>query len=301
MERSVLLDRAVLTRSVLCPVDFSEGSRTALVAAAGFVRQCGGVLHVLFVEHPLLAAAERDAAFESELRGELGRFVAETPGPDLQQPVLHVLTGDPADAIVALADRERVDAVVMGTHGLTGVRKAFLGSTTARVLRRTRRPVVVVPASGWHREARDLSGLGSILVLTDFGPAATGASMAAARLAQAVGARLVLAHVLPSLPAPASWGSRAAAVVDRCTADANRLMSDAITPLKQYGPVESVIVQGNIAERAAELAHSCQAGLVAVGLDSDARGSHPGSTAYAVICRAPVAVLAVAAPAEDGA
>jgi hypothetical protein len=44
-------------RSILCPVDFSDASRTALDVAARFVRQFKAGLHVLFVQDPLLAPA----------------------------------------------------------------------------------------------------------------------------------------------------------------------------------------------------------------------------------------------------
>lgn len=301
LERTVLVRWLMPIRSVLCPLDFSEGSRAALHAAWRFVRQFDGVLHVLFVEHPLLAAAAREASIGHDLTEELAQFVAETPGQEgPPQPVLHVLTGDPADVIVALADRERVDAIVIGTHGLTGIRKAFFGSTTARVLRRTTRPVLMAPLSGWSGQARDLEGLGSILVLTDFGRAATRAARAAARLARAIGGPLVLVHVIPPISAPSSWGPAAAAAIERREGDAHRQMCEAMAALRRDGPVESVIVEGNIADRAAELAHTRHAGLIVMGLDSDARGAHPGSTAYNVMCRAPVPVLAIADGVEGG-
>ena len=70
-------------------------------------------------------------------------------------------------------------------------------------------------------------------------------------------------------------------------------------PLEKYGPVESVIVQGNIAERVAELARTHHSGLIVMGLDSEATGARPGSTTYAVICSTPVPVLAVPAAVPE--
>lgn len=37
-------------------------------------------------------------------------------------------TGHPAEEIVALADREQVDAIIMGTHGLSGVEMQCFGA-----------------------------------------------------------------------------------------------------------------------------------------------------------------------------
>jgi nucleotide-binding universal stress UspA family protein len=235
-----------------------------------------------------------------DLKEELKQFIHGTPDLDLPvDPVLHVLTGQPADEIVRLADREHADLIVIGMHGLTGVAKPFFGSTTARVLRRARTPLLLVPAIDGNDKARDLAGLGSILVLCDFSSSAACAARASARLAETVGARLVLVHVTPLVSAPASWSARLEAVMEQRTAEAHQRICDAMTPLERHWPVESVIVHGNIARRVAEIARTHHAGLIVIGLETDAGGSCPGSTAYAVICSAAVPVLTVPAPTTD--
>ena len=284
-------------RSVLCPIDFSDASRTALRMAARLVRQFGAALHVLFVEDALLAVGSGEPG-PASLKDELSQFVASTPDLDLAaEPVLHLAAGPPADEIVRLARRARMDGIVMGTHGLTGVRKAFFGSTAARVLKRSTIPLWMVPLLAEGDRARNLEGLGSILVLTDFGPAAACAADEAARLAEITGARLILMHVVPPVSAPAGWTSRARAVMEVRTADAHRRMCAAMVPLERFGAVESVIVQGNTAGCAADVARTRHAGLIVMGLERGARSSRPGSTAYAVICNTPAPVLVVPAAA----
>ena len=54
--------------------------------------------------------------------------------------------GDPVDEIAAAAELVRADLVVMPTEGRQGVFDALRGSTTERVLRRVRCPVLAVPA-----------------------------------------------------------------------------------------------------------------------------------------------------------
>jgi nucleotide-binding universal stress UspA family protein len=291
----------MVIRSVLCPVDFSEASRTALHVAVQVAREFNASLHVLFVEDPLLASAVALGPPQSvDLKEELRRFIAATPYLDPPaDPTLHVASGEPAEEIIRLAEREHLDGIVMATHGLTGVRKAFFGSTTARVLKRTVLPLLLVPASANVDRGRNLAGLGSILVPTDFGAAAASAASAAARLAERVGARLVLVHVMRPVSAPASWSGRADAAMEARTADAHRQMCRAMAPHEQYGPVESVIAEGNIAESIAALARTHHSGLIVMGLDREARGSCPGSTAYAVVCSTPVPVLAVPAAAPE--
>jgi nucleotide-binding universal stress UspA family protein len=163
------------------------------------------------------------------------------------------------------------------------------------VLKRATVPLLVVPASIDVEKSRDLEGLGSILVLSDFGPAASTAAALAAGLAHAIGAHLVLVHVMPHVSMPSSWRSRAEATIEEHAAQVHQQMCHAMALLEGYGPVESVIVQGNIAERVADLARSRRAGLIVMGLERTESGPRPGSTAYPVICSAPVPVLAVPA------
>jgi nucleotide-binding universal stress UspA family protein len=54
--------------------------------------------------------------------------------------------GDPVDEIIAAAEVVRADLIVMPTEGRHGVFDALRGSTTERVLRRSRCPVLAVPA-----------------------------------------------------------------------------------------------------------------------------------------------------------
>lgn len=49
----------------------------------------------------------------------------------------------PADALLLLADREKADVIVMGTHGRSGLSRLLMGSVAEDVLRRS--PIPVIP------------------------------------------------------------------------------------------------------------------------------------------------------------
>ena len=49
--------------------------------------------------------------------------------------------------IVAYAQEQAIDLIVMSTHGHSGFKRFFLGSVTDRVIRAGQTPVLVVPAS----------------------------------------------------------------------------------------------------------------------------------------------------------
>jgi len=63
---------------------------------------------------------------------------------DLVSSVL-VHEGDAVDEILRTAERQGSDIIVLGAHGKGIISHTFLGSVPEKVLKRTRRPVVVVP------------------------------------------------------------------------------------------------------------------------------------------------------------
>ena len=58
---------------------------------------------------------------------------------------IEVLEGYPADVILREAEKLNCDVIVMGSHGKGIISQTFIGSVTKRVLRRTRKPVFIVP------------------------------------------------------------------------------------------------------------------------------------------------------------
>jgi nucleotide-binding universal stress UspA family protein len=150
-------------RRVLVPTDFSDTS-VAAVPYAYAVSASGGAVHLLHVVEPVTApnplyahytpgrspAAEERARQETELRARLAALVpaaAQTRGVRTE---LELLEGNEvAELICERAERLDVDAICIGSHGRSGLRRALLGSVAESVLRGTRRPILLVrPRSG---------------------------------------------------------------------------------------------------------------------------------------------------------
>jgi nucleotide-binding universal stress UspA family protein len=55
-----------------------------------------------------------------------------------------VTKGHPADEILSQAEKRNCDLIVMGTHGHGIIEEALLGSTARRVIRRSKKPVLVI-------------------------------------------------------------------------------------------------------------------------------------------------------------
>lgn len=58
---------------------------------------------------------------------------------------IEVCEGFPAEVILKKTDDLNCDAIIMGTHGKGIISHTFFGSTAKRVLRRTRKPVFIIP------------------------------------------------------------------------------------------------------------------------------------------------------------
>ena len=133
-------------RRILVPVDFSPCSRAALELACSLGDALDATLDVLFVG-PLdggdgrsaSAAQERDAAKE-----ELHRFVGSVQPLGSLEIAERIDAGDARERIVAIAERDGFDLIVLGTHGRTGRARSLAGSVAESVVRTSSRPVVTV-------------------------------------------------------------------------------------------------------------------------------------------------------------
>src|SRR4249919_2170489 len=109
-------------KSVLCPIDFSEGSAHALEQAVAVASWYKARLTALHVYSPLrpVPGLPVDHVPESELqpvRREATAFVASVLPPGTAVEVV-VECGQPARSILGQATGLQTDLIVMGTHGL---------------------------------------------------------------------------------------------------------------------------------------------------------------------------------------
>ena len=289
--------------TVLCPVDFSDEARNALRWARVVAERRGATLIVLHVVEPLLAEAARVHAGLKveghETERALREFLATAALEDkaaTKPPAFRVRVGEPAEVILEEAGRDQPLLIVMGTHGLGGLQKMLLGSTTERVLRRARHPVLAVPLSRERATpAVDPStGIRGILVGTDFSAASIDAVRWAAALARDFAVTLLIAHiVVPTKVAPA-WQPLVEQADETRVADARRRMEELSKEFPGLA-VETVVALDRAEDALASLAEQRGAGLIVLGLSSEegAFAPHPGSIAYRVLCLAASPVLLV--------
>ena len=136
-------------KRILVGVDGSPNSLAAVEWAGGLARlvpseviavHALGLLERLDDDRPVAVEAHRD-----EIRQRFEE-VWTAPLEDAQVTRrLEMRYGRPADVLLAVSEDADVDLVVVGTRGVGARSDLLLGSTSAEVAQRCRRPVVVVP------------------------------------------------------------------------------------------------------------------------------------------------------------
>jgi nucleotide-binding universal stress UspA family protein len=300
----------ILRPSVLCPIDFSEASRGALRYAAAIASHFGARLTVLTVNDPVLEAAAQTAYgaawLPGDSHGELRRFVDSTFGgrmPAVQELLSEVATGKPAPEILRVARERSCDIIVLSTHGLTGVRKLFFGSTTERVLRETTVPVLVTPAAD-HGPARIdeiARTVRRVFAPVDLTAASPRQVRIARGIAEALEVPIVLGHVIEPVRFPAHLAMPLPSLEAERRDRAERALGELASTIPAKLKPEALLAYGDPAEEIAKIARDRQAGVVVMGLHSSPlAGPRMGSVTYRLLCISPTLVLALP-PVPDAA
>jgi nucleotide-binding universal stress UspA family protein len=140
-------------RSILVPVDFSEGSNTATQYAADMAKQVGAKIELLNVYGlPMVTSPDGSFMVTPEIVTKLSADAQEAVDKiavDLRSRGAAVETrvteGAPHEEITRRGVEGGFDLIVMGTHGRTGLRHFLIGSTAERVVRTSKIPVLTVP------------------------------------------------------------------------------------------------------------------------------------------------------------
>lgn len=193
----------VMARSstVVCALDYSEGSEAALIRAADLAERLHAQLHVLHGQPVFQAeygSAPQPEEPEEVVLDRIRTFASEALGGadalDELGPVLAVRQGEhAADIIIAYADEVKSDLLVVGTHGRRGVRHLIVGSVAEEVVRRATCPVLTVPNAA-RRTAPSPSA--PVLAPIDFSDSSRIALRYAKEFAAQFDAPVELVHVL---------------------------------------------------------------------------------------------------------
>jgi len=144
---------AIQLKTILVPVDFSACGRKATEYALAFAVQFRASIMLLHVVEPMVypenyvaVPAATDEINQSLLTSAQQRLASQKE--ELVQNGVQVQTmtrlGRPYLEIAAVAKELPADLIILATHGYTGLKHVFLGSTAERVVRHAPCPVLTV-------------------------------------------------------------------------------------------------------------------------------------------------------------
>ena len=136
--------------------DFSENADQAFAVAVEMAVKFGASIEIIHITvdlahsppvHDTYMPVEYDPTFVEEISRAALESIAEKYVKRLPEGVennVTVLSGYAATEILRLAEERRLDLLVMGSHGLTGIAHVLFGSTAERIVRRAGCSVLTV-------------------------------------------------------------------------------------------------------------------------------------------------------------
>ncbi len=303
-------------RNILVPIDFSRISIESVAKAKGVAQEFGATVHLAHVHHqqypvtfmgPVLSSGEPVISFEEHremaLREELKEVARQN---NLSSEIsIHLCEGASVyHEICRLAQKIPADLIVMPTHGRTGLKHTFLGSTAERVVQHSPCAVLVTRARKGKaaKAAAGKTGPGrarTILVPVDFSGASSAALNYAIQFADHAAAKLIILHAVYVGDALSTDGLgvyRLSDVRERAREEAERHLEAFLRPAK-FGNVqhERLLKTGHPVAEICAVAERRNVDLIITATHGHTGLAHLliGSVAEQVVRRANQSVLVV--------
>jgi nucleotide-binding universal stress UspA family protein len=132
---------------ILVPIDFSDHSRAVLRVAESMARSERAEMilaHVVEPVQPIATTAPYPHVETAMVEANRDKLHSISPS-DPSTSFKHCLKqGSAGKGIVEIAEEERVDLIVMGTHGRRGLSRLLMGSVAEEVVRHAPCPVLTL-------------------------------------------------------------------------------------------------------------------------------------------------------------
>ena len=136
---------------ILVPLDGSEMAEAAIAPALQIAQAGSALILIRAAEARMLPGTDvMDAQIRvvQEAQEYLAGVKSKLERAGVQQVETHVWYGSAAPAVVEAARVQKVDAIVMSSHGRSGLGRIIFGSVAESVLRSTHVPILVIRPSG---------------------------------------------------------------------------------------------------------------------------------------------------------
>ena len=139
-------------KNILCPIDYSVYSEMALKYAIEFAEKYQAKLYLVHVldirvydinDPDLYNVNIVDEETINKLRERLLKCVNEDTKSKISVEAI-IIQGVPFAEIIRTAKELKIDLIVLGTHGRTGLSHALMGSVAEKVVRKAPCPVLTI-------------------------------------------------------------------------------------------------------------------------------------------------------------
>ncbi len=290
----------MIMNKILLPVDFSNASLRAVQQASFLARHFHSEILLLHVVTPLTypggvlesghEITARDLHAEIVMRAQ--KDLDQSLRPELDGIAVRrlLLRGDAAREITQTARDEKVDLIVMSTHGHGALYRFLLGSVAAKVLHDSPCPVWTVTQME-EAPAREFT-IHNVLCAVDLSHHSRNTVSRAAQMAAEFGARLTLVHITAGVKMYGPGGSHVLPewkkeLVGYATKEIAKIQEDVGTQ------ADVIIDSGDVHELLNRAAEQAKSDLLVIGHMPS--GGHLGAngSGYAIIREAHVPVLSV--------
>jgi nucleotide-binding universal stress UspA family protein len=191
--------------NILVPIDFSEMSIQSIATAKSLAQRFQSKVHLLNIQEPYppmfygAGAPVAIAPFETgeELRQSAVERLTTLAKESGITGRCEAVTGAPVfNEVCAVAKEIPADLIVMSTHGRTGLKHVFLGSTAERLVQHSPCPVFVSREGGSRSRGKSSLPMNTILVPVDFSGCSLAGLEYAIAFAERVAARIIVFHAL---------------------------------------------------------------------------------------------------------
>lgn len=146
---SVKGNKAAIPRNILLPIDFSESTDKVLDYAVPLAGKFCAKIVLLHVVEPMIYPPEAgfvpvDETKVIQAAKRRLKQIGEGISPSNLSVKSLVRLGSPYHEISEAARELKADMIVISTHGYTGLKHVFMGSTAERVVRHAPCPVLVL-------------------------------------------------------------------------------------------------------------------------------------------------------------
>lgn len=281
---------------ILIPIDYSERCLAMIPYAKEFAQQYNAEILLLHVVNPVYFVPETGISASAILA--VPEWILTTQTKKMEEFAVSelrdfqvrrlVYEGDPEAQIVATAEAETVQLVIMPTHGYGVFRRFLLGSVTSKVLHDLSCPML----TGAHLAEQGGTGkiaISNIVCAIDRGVESRDTLAWASKLAADFKAALSVVHAVPHVNPSLGVSSDSKAQMEA-------MVRETIGELQGAATAKSVTVcmqEGEVAHAVCGYAKSVGAHLLVIGRGKDRHMGRLRTNAYGIIRQSPCPVLSV--------